>query len=398
MERPGPLAAAHLSAAWPRRWSASSALDEGTLLETPWDELDRRAAATSGCGAPATSTSRSPGGPASTSQKYGGTFEGIIPELLDKYRTSQEPDADPAARKVHERHPLPRLRRAAAQPAGPRGDASRRRSRKFAEQPRATLPEVCAAADLRRGRVLSASWSSTAHEQLIAAEVLKEIRGRLGLPARTSGWTTSRSTARRRRSPAASRSASAWPGRSAAGWSACCTSSTSRRSACTRATTTGCSTRSRSCATWATRSSSSSTTKTRCGPPTTSSTSAPAPACAAAKSWPSGTADEIAKRAAQRHRPVPVAASRRSKCPTQRRPLQRQAAARSSARGTTTSRTSTSRFRSARSSASPASPAQGKSSLVNDILVEALLPRPQRAAKGSPAITTASKGSSISTS
>ena len=40
-------------------------LAEGTLLETPWNELDRRASQTSGSGAPATSTSRTPGGPAS---------------------------------------------------------------------------------------------------------------------------------------------------------------------------------------------------------------------------------------------------------------------------------------------------------------------------------------------
>ena len=44
---------------------------------------------------------------------------------------------------------------------------------------------------------------------------------------------------RRRRSPAAKRSASAWPARSAAACAACCTCSTSRRSACTRATTRG---------------------------------------------------------------------------------------------------------------------------------------------------------------
>ena len=74
--------------------------------------------------------------------------------------------------------------------------------------------------------------------QKIADEVLKGDPRPAGLLDQRRASTTCRSTARRRRSPAANRSASAWPGRSAAAWSACCTSSTSPRSACTRATTT----------------------------------------------------------------------------------------------------------------------------------------------------------------
>ncbi len=46
-------------------------------------------------------------------------------------------------------------------------------------------------------------------------------------------------TGRRRRCPAARRSGSGWPPRSAPAWSACCTCSTSRRSGCTSGTTTG---------------------------------------------------------------------------------------------------------------------------------------------------------------
>ncbi len=74
----------------------------------------------------------------------------------------------------------------------------------------------------------------------------RAVPGRRGLEYLTLGR-------RRRRSPAARRSAFAWPARSAADCAACCTCSTSRRSACTRATTAGCSARSKSCATWATR-------------------------------------------------------------------------------------------------------------------------------------------------
>ena len=69
----------------------------------------------------------------------------------------------------------------------------------------------------------------------------------------TSASNTSRSAGRRRRSPAARPSASAWPARSAADCAACSTCSTNRRSACIRATTAACSARSRSFATWATR-------------------------------------------------------------------------------------------------------------------------------------------------
>ena len=78
----------------------------------------------------------------------------------------------------------------------------------------------------------------------IAEELLKEIRGRLGFLINVGLALPDARPHGARRSPAARRSASAWPARSAAGWSACSTSSTSRRSACTRATTTGCSPRS----------------------------------------------------------------------------------------------------------------------------------------------------------
>ena len=321
VEGPGPLEAAHLSAASPTRWSGSSSSAEGTLLETPWNELDRRAAAASGSGAPATSTSRTPGAAGKASQKYGGTFEGIIPELLEKYRTSKSAMQHRAARKVHERHPLPRLRRRSGSTPQARAVTVTTRSDAVSPtQPERTLPEVCALADRRRGRVLRRACSSTATQQMIADRSAQGNPRPARLPDRTSASNTSRSTAPPRRSPAASRSASAWPGRSAAAWSACSTSSTNRRSACTRATTTGCSTRSRGCATWATRSSSSSTTKTRCGPPTTSSTSAPAPACAAAKSWPQGPPDEIVKRRDSVTGQVSCPARSRSRFPQQRRP------------------------------------------------------------------------------
>ena len=75
-------------------------------------------------------------------------------------------------------------------------------------------------------------------ERMIAERVLKEVHARLASWS-TSAWTTSRSTGRPARWPAARRSASGWPPRSAPGWSASSTCWTSRRSACTSATTAG---------------------------------------------------------------------------------------------------------------------------------------------------------------
>ncbi len=79
----GPLAAAHLSAAWPKRWSASTACQPGTVLETAWEELDPKLqhALLWGTGDEhITFTWRS--GP--SGYKWGGKFEGIIPKLLSQ--------------------------------------------------------------------------------------------------------------------------------------------------------------------------------------------------------------------------------------------------------------------------------------------------------------------------
>ena len=106
----------------------------------------------------------------------------------------------------------------------------------------------------------SKSWKLAASEKKDRRRADPRDRQPAARSWSTSGSNISRSAAGARRSPAARRSASAWPARSAAACAACCTCSTSRRSACTRATTRGCSRRCTSSATWATRCSSSSTT------------------------------------------------------------------------------------------------------------------------------------------
>ena len=172
-----------------------------------------------------------------------------------------------------------------------------------------------------------------------------------------SGSTTSPSTAPPARSPAARRSASAWPPRSAPSSWACSTSSTSRRSACTSATTASCSTRSRGCATSATPCWSSSTTRRRCARPTGSSTSAPAPASTAARWSPQGRRRR-SWRSRARSPAATSPASSPSRCPpappagqrqATRRPRRPRAQPQGDRRGAS---------RSAPSSASPASPAR----------------------------------------
>ena len=67
---------------------------------------------------------------------------------------------------------------AAAESAGPRGHASPRRSPQFADQPERSLPEVCALA-VSDAEEFFGELELDATGQTIAAEVLKEIRGRL---------------------------------------------------------------------------------------------------------------------------------------------------------------------------------------------------------------------------
>ena len=266
-------------------------LAEGTLLEKPWRDLSKRERDIWLWGTGdehITYTWRA----GKAAQKYGGTFDGLIPELLEKYGTSK---SVPQIRQLEQYMSVIRC-----------PDCVGNRLN----------PQACAVTSKRRARVSpigrsercpkSASWPSPTPPSSSPSWCSKETKNKSpprcsrksaagSASCRTSASNISRWNARPRRFPAANRNASASPARSAAASSACCTSSTNRRSACTRATTSACSIRSPSSATWATPSSSSSTTKKRCGPPTTSSISAPAPACAAAKSSPTGTADEIAR-------------------------------------------------------------------------------------------------------
>ena len=95
-------------------------------------------------------------------------------------------------------------------------------------------------------RCPSASWPSCCsrlelsdRDMQIAERVLKEVNARLGFLLDVGPRLPVARPRRRPRWPAARRSGSGWPPRSAPAWSACSTCWTSRRSGCTSATTTG---------------------------------------------------------------------------------------------------------------------------------------------------------------
>jgi excinuclease ABC subunit A len=153
------------------------AIDQGTMLETPWRMLDDalRRLWLWGTGAEhITFTWR--GG--SSAQKYGGRFEGIIPQLLSKYRQSENP--------MHRRQLEKYMKVAACGSCG--GTRLKEQARaitlttvhpKFADAPARSLPEVCGLAVSDAAEFFS-ELRLSATGQKIAAEVLKEVIGRLG--------------------------------------------------------------------------------------------------------------------------------------------------------------------------------------------------------------------------
>ncbi|MFV1966311.1 MAG: excinuclease ABC subunit UvrA [Pirellulaceae bacterium] len=152
-------------------------LEAGTLLETPWRDLppDLQEVWLWGTGDQhITYTWR--GG--SSPMKYGGTFDGIVPDLLSKYRNT---------RSVPQRRQLEKYMRTLCCSSchGERLNPQARHVRvttkhpTFSDQPSRSLPEVCRlsiAEAVEYFRELELDDTQT----MIAAEVLKEICGRLG--------------------------------------------------------------------------------------------------------------------------------------------------------------------------------------------------------------------------
>ncbi len=175
------------------------ALDEGTVLTTPWSDLPDavRKMLLYGTGdRNVTFSWRHRGGV----WKHGGTFSGIVPELLDSYRKAR----NPMRRRQLEKYmrvtkcssclgsrlnPQARSVRIGSKtlPAGsaltvkmPRKTARKLGSAGAGNVPaRLSLPEVCALTTAEAAQFFE-QLDLDATGQLIAEEILKEIRGRLG--------------------------------------------------------------------------------------------------------------------------------------------------------------------------------------------------------------------------
>jgi hypothetical protein len=185
-----------------------------------------------------------------------GTWEGVIPNLERRYRTTSSERVRKWILSLMNPRPCPDCRRAAAQ----------------AREPGGAHPRTATSPPGRECR-----WAAPAQRspgcRLRAPERPSPSRSSRRSPAgsrssRTSGSATSRSTARREPWRAARPSASGWRPRSARSSPGSSTSSTSPRSGSTIATTCGCSRPSSACGIWATRWWWSSTTATRWRRPT----------------------------------------------------------------------------------------------------------------------------------
>ncbi len=152
-------------------------LAEDALTDTPWQELtpEQQYMWLWGTGSEHITFTWRAG---KNSQKYGGTFDGLIPELLEKYRGAKSKTLIAKLEEYMNVILCPdclgqRLNPQARSVAVSSADAS------FADDPQRTLPAVCnlpidEAEKFFSGLVLDET------QQKIASEVLKEIRGRLG--------------------------------------------------------------------------------------------------------------------------------------------------------------------------------------------------------------------------
>ncbi|MEM8945772.1 MAG: excinuclease ABC subunit UvrA [Planctomycetota bacterium] len=156
-----------------RKWE----LDDGTLLESPWEELtsDQQRLWLWGTGDEhITFTWR--GG--KNSQKYGGTFDGLIPELLDKYRGAKSKSL---IAKLEQFMNVIGCPDCLGERLNPQARAVRLTSAHtdFAESEGLTLPQVCGL-PIEEAEHFFSELTLDETARKVAAEVLKEIRGRLG--------------------------------------------------------------------------------------------------------------------------------------------------------------------------------------------------------------------------
>ncbi|KAA5543113.1 excinuclease ABC subunit UvrA [Roseiconus nitratireducens] len=151
-------------------------LESGTMLETKWCDLPERAREIWLWGSDSTYELTWRGG--RKSRKYTGSFDGFIPELLDRYRTTKN--------KMQLRHLEKHMntilcvdcqgRRLNRQASAATITTN---SESFADAPDRSLPELCELSIDRLSKFF-ADVQLSGTEAKIAAEALKEIRTRLG--------------------------------------------------------------------------------------------------------------------------------------------------------------------------------------------------------------------------
>jgi excinuclease ABC subunit A len=152
-------------------------LAEGTLLETPWRELPAELSDLWLWGTGdehITFTWRA----GKASQKYGGLFGGIIPELLEKYHVSR---SAMQIRQLEKYMSVIHCPDCAGQRLNPqaRSVTIATASERFGDRRERSLPAVCAL-PVSDAAEFFGELRLEGNHTLIAAEVLKEVRGRLG--------------------------------------------------------------------------------------------------------------------------------------------------------------------------------------------------------------------------
>jgi len=239
-------------------------LAEDALTDTPWQELnpEQQYLWLWGTGGEHITFTWRAG---KNSQKYGGTFVGLIPELLEKYRSAKSKTLIAKLEEYMNVIGCPDCLGARLNPQA-RSVTINTADAYFADKPQRTLPAVCNLPIDEAEKFSVASRSMTRSKKSPAKSSRRFAVG--SAFSRTSASITSRSTAQPPRFPVARPSAFASRDKSAVDWSACCTFSMNPRLVCIRATTSGCSRPWNACVTRATRSWSSSMMKTRCAPPT----------------------------------------------------------------------------------------------------------------------------------
>ncbi len=149
----------------------------GTILETAWEELDPKFqhALLWGTGDEhITFTWR--GG--ASGHKWGGKYEGIIPKLLEQYRTTK---SRPQRRQLEKYMRIIDCGQCDGERLNPQARAVTLRtlSPQFADTPEQTLPQICSMS-ISDAEEFFTALDLDLPGHIIATEALKEIRGRLG--------------------------------------------------------------------------------------------------------------------------------------------------------------------------------------------------------------------------